>query len=239
MLQGGIPFVDQALFAKIDEATISKAAMKTNDAAGPAGLDALGWRHILVSRNYGDAGRDLRTSIALMARNLATQMVDVKPDETTCLEAYLSCRLIPLDKNPGVRPLGIGEVLRRIIRKAIIFTIKPHIIDSVGDLQLCAGQPAGCEAAVHAMSEIFAEEETDAVLLLDAANAFNSINRKVMLHNIKFICPAMAVYTYNCYSTASRLFVQGGKEIYLPRVLHRVIQYPCRCTPSPLLPCYK
>ena len=185
MLQGGIPFVDQAPFAKIDEATISRAAMKTNDAAAPAGLDALGWRHILVSRNYGDAGRDLRTSIALVARNLATQMVDVKPDETTCLEAYLACRLIPLDKNPGVRPLGNGEVLRRIIRKAIIFTIKPHIIDSVGDLQLCAGQEAGCEAAVHVMSEIFAEEETDAVLLLDAANAFNSINRKVMLHNVK------------------------------------------------------
>ena len=90
-----------------------------------------------------------------MARNLATQMVDVKPDETTCLEAYLSCRLIPLDKNPGVRPIGIGEVLRWIIGKAIIFTIKPHIIDSAGDLQLGAGQPAGCEAAVHAMSEDF------------------------------------------------------------------------------------
>ena len=54
---------------------------------------------------------------------------------------------------------------------------------------------------------------TDPVLLVDAANAFNSINPKVMLHNIKFICPAMAVYTYNCYSTASRLFVQGAKEI--------------------------
>ena len=91
MLQGEIPFVDPALFANIDEATISKAAMKTNGAPGPSGLDALGWRHILVSQNYGDAGRDLRTSIALMARNLATQTVDVEPDETTCLDAYPSC----------------------------------------------------------------------------------------------------------------------------------------------------
>ena len=47
MLQGVIPFVDQALFANIDDGTISKAVMKTNDAAGPLGLDALG----LVSRN--------------------------------------------------------------------------------------------------------------------------------------------------------------------------------------------
>ena len=43
MLQGEIPFVDTALFANIDEATISKAAMKTNDAVGPSGFDALGW----------------------------------------------------------------------------------------------------------------------------------------------------------------------------------------------------
>ena len=82
-----------------------------------------------------------------------------------------------------------------------------------GDLQLCAGQQAGCEAAVHAMSEIFDDERTDALLLVDATNAFNSINRKVMLHNIQYLCPAMATYTYNCYAKASRLFVQGGKEI--------------------------
>ena len=156
MLQGKLPSVDTTLFANIDEATISKASMKTNDAADPSGLDALGWRNILVSRNYGDAGSDLRTSIALMARNLATQTVDVKNDETTCLDAYLWCRFIPLDKNPGVRPIGIGEVLRRIIGKATIFTIQPDIIDSAEELQLCAGQPAGCEAAVQAMLEMFA-----------------------------------------------------------------------------------
>ena len=213
MIEGDISFVDPSIFANIDEVTVAKAGMKTFGAAGPSGLDAIGWRHILLSRNYGDAGRDLRSSLAEMARTLATQKVTIQPDHSTSLEAFLSCRLIPLDKNPGVRPIGIGEVLRRIVGKAIIFTIKPQILESAGDLQLCAGHPAGCKAAVHAMSEIFAEEETDAVLLVDAANAFNSINRKVMLNNIQYIHPAMAVYTYNCYITASRLFVQGGKEI--------------------------
>ena len=110
--------------------------------------------------------------------------VDIALDQTTSLEAILACRLIPLDKNPGVRPIGIGEVLRRIIGKSIIFAIKPQIMESAGNVQLCAGQPAGCEAAVHAMSEIFAGDETDAVLLVDATNAFNSINRRIMLHNI-------------------------------------------------------
>ena len=43
--------------------------------------------------------------------------------------------------------------------------------------------------------------------------AFNSINRKVMLHNLKFICPIIATYIINCYATPSRLFIVGGGEI--------------------------
>ena len=168
---------------------------------------------ISLSRNNGDAGKDLRSSLALLAKRLATKKISVMENQPTSLEAYLSCRLIPLDKNPGVLPFGIGEVLRRIIGKSFIYTIKPQIMESAGKLQLCAGQQAGCESAVHAMSHIFAEEETDAMLLVDATNTFNSVNRNVMLHNIQYICPAIATYAYNCYITPSRLFVQGGKEL--------------------------
>ena len=39
------------------------------------------------------------------------------------------------------------------------------------------------------------------------------INRKVMLHNIQYVCPSMYVHSYNSYSVTSVLFVQGGKEI--------------------------
>ena len=61
------------------------------------------------------------------------------------------------------------------------------------------------------MNQIFLEDETDAILLVDSSNSFNSINRKVMLHNIQHLCPA--TYAYNSYCTSARLFVQGGKEI--------------------------
>ena len=54
---------------------------------------------------------------------------------------------------------------------------------------------------------------TDAVVLIDAENAFNSINRKVMLHSLKFICSIMASYNIHCYATPSRLFIDSGGEI--------------------------
>ena len=60
---------------------------------------------------------------------------------------------------------------------------------------------------------IFAEEEADAVLFIDASNAFNSINRKALLHNIQYLCPPLSTYLRNCYSSPSRLFIAGGKEL--------------------------
>ena len=53
-----------------------------------------------------------------------------------------------------------------------------------------------------------------AVLLIDAENTFNFINRKVMLHNLKFICPIIATYIMNCYATPSRLFIVGLGETF-------------------------
>ena len=29
-----------------------------------------------------------------------------------CLEVFVACRLLPLDKNPGMHPIGAGEVTR-------------------------------------------------------------------------------------------------------------------------------
>ena len=70
------------------------------------------------------------------------------------LEALLACKIIPLDKNSRVRPAGIGDVIRRILGRAVMPTFRRNIAEGAGDLQLCVGQRAGCEAAVHALSSI-------------------------------------------------------------------------------------
>ena len=63
------------------------------------------------------------------------------------------------------------------------------------------------------MKDIFQEDETDGLLLIDATNAFNSMNRTVLLHNIQYIGPPMSKYIRNCYQRKSRLFITGGGEI--------------------------
>ena len=51
----------------------------------------------------------------------------------------MACRLIPLDKKPELRPIGVGEVLWRIARKAVTMLFKNDITHATGALQLSAG----------------------------------------------------------------------------------------------------
>ena len=88
-----------------------------------------------------------------------------------------------------MQPIGAGDVLRRVTLKAIIMIFKKDITDSAKPLQLSAGQEAGAEAAIHATRDIFKNEDTEAVLLIDSENAFSPINQKVILHHLNFICP--------------------------------------------------
>ena len=63
------------------------------------------------------------------------------------------------------------------------------------------------------MKEIISSDETEAVLLVDASNAFNTINRQAALHNIGIICPSLSRVLNNTYQAPVRLFVTGGAEI--------------------------
>ena len=158
------------------------------------------WRRIIASNSYGNTNDDLRRAFAEIIKKVCTTKIQPDADSTSIeIEAFLACRLIPLDKNPGLRPMGVGEVLRRIAGNIVMTVVKEDVRVAAGGFQLCAGQEAGVEAAVHAMHDVFQSNDTEAVLLVDAENAFNSINRKMLLHNIQYICPVIYTFVYNCY----------------------------------------
>jgi len=197
------PVIHPVVFDSIDATMIrTAAALRTDGAAGPSGIDARGWRRLCTS--FQTASNDLCHSLALLAKRLCTAFVDPQG-----LAPLLACRLIALDKNPGVRPIGICETARRIISKAVLSVIRDDIQQAAESIQLCAGQIAGTEAAVHAMNIAFSAEDSEAVLLVDASNAFNSLNRQAALLNIRSLCPPLATILINTYRHAIELFVDG------------------------------
>ena len=200
---------EEVLFEDIDGTAVYKAAKQIQGSGGPTLIDADGWRHILCSKSYGKASSDLCDVVADLAKKLCCE--SVHPE--TLSGEFLANRLIPLDKGedkdgkPGVRPIGIGEILRRIVGKVVVSNIREDIINAAGPLQTCAGLKSGIEASIHAMRKVFEKDSTEAVLLVDAENAFNNLNRKAALHNIKELCPPFFRFLNNTYQQSAKMII--------------------------------
>ena len=122
---------DSIIFEQITGEAIKQAAFRTRGAAVPSGVDAHLRRRLCSS--FKRASNDLCSALAAVARRLCS--TPVHPDG---LFAFVACRLIPLNKNPGVRPIGIGEVPRRIIAKAILKVVANDVQSAAGHLpDLC------------------------------------------------------------------------------------------------------
>ena len=122
LLNGPANRVLSSYFNEIDEFMVFKSASMTKVAGGPSRLDAEQYRCLLTSNKYKKENKELRVQPATLARLLATEYLD-----PNTLEAFVACRLVPLDKNPGVCPIGIGEVTRRIVAICICWVLRKDI----------------------------------------------------------------------------------------------------------------
>ena len=109
----GLPFFEEV---KVTSSHIQSVADQLQGGAGPGGCDASHWQDILL--RYGASSASLRDNIAALCHklyNTITPWEDVR--------ALVASRLIALEKCPGVRPIGIGETLRRIVGKTIFLAL--------------------------------------------------------------------------------------------------------------------
>jgi hypothetical protein len=121
---------------------------------------------------------------------------------------------VALDKGQGeVRPVGIGEALRRLICKVISYAVQTELQEACGAMQLCAGLPSGCEAGANALQKIWEEPGTEAVIMVDARNAFNELNRAEALNATWEHCPIMGRALKNLYGHPSVLRMADGSKL--------------------------
>ena len=90
--------------------------------------------------------------------------------------------------------------------------IKDDIQNAAGPIQTYAGLKGGIEACIHATRNIWEEESTEGVLMVDAENAFNTLNRKLALHNVQQLCPPFYQYLHNTYQEPAKLIVNDQKS---------------------------
>ena len=106
--------------------------------------------------------------------------------------------------------MGVGENLRRLILRVIGMTTKEEVTEGAGSAQVCAGHSSACEAAAHSVQDRFERPETEVLLLVDASNAFNRMNRAQALRNVRELAPTLGTAARNVYGAPSRVFLSDG-----------------------------
>jgi hypothetical protein len=191
---------------------VEHVARRIKGGAGPGGCDSNQWHNFLL--RYGAHSEKLRDNVASLARRLSNTLVEWED-----ISALMANRLIALDKCPGVRPIGIGECLRRILGKCIVLVTGPDVEEICNSAQLCSGVQAGIEGAVHSMGDLFTANASKGwgMLLVDASNAFNSINRMSALMNARAMWPRCSRFLFNTYRGHATLKVQDATELLYSR----------------------
>ena len=122
-----------------------------------------------------------------------------------CGAILFSCK----KKGGGLRPIAVGEVLRKLTSKCISRVVHSEAFRTLTPLQVEVSVLVGCEAIVHAVSSVLENSninsERKRMLLLDFSNAFNSISHKKMFEEVRSYIPSMAAWLECCYNVHSLL----------------------------------
>ena len=140
------PPIHPVIFDSIDAKSIRLAALCTEGATSPSGIDAKGWKRICTS--FKSASDDICHSLALMATRICTTFVDPRG-----LGPFIACCLIALDKNC---PIEICETVQRIIAYSQSFVLTSKMLLYLFNSAQVKWQ---AEVAVHAMNIAFNSEE--------------------------------------------------------------------------------
>ena len=116
-------------------------------------------------------------------------------------------------KNGGIRPIAVGETIRRIACKCAMRRVEPQLSSLLAPLQLGFGVRAGLDAAIHSTRDkLYCDAESRIFLKLDFRNAFNTIRRDHIADCLQTHAPSLSQLFHACYSEPS--YLTFGDEIF-------------------------
>ena len=142
------PALPTAIPLCVTQDDVESICSRLSGAAGPSGTDAVELANWLL--RFGQESENLRGEMAAWTNWLA----NTHPP-WAAYRAMMANRLVALDKQPGTRPVGIGEIYRRLWAKCLLKAIGSQATAACGNYNLCAGLQAGIEGAIHAIRSVF------------------------------------------------------------------------------------
>lgn len=195
--------------------TISAYAAKAEDVAAAigsfnngsaSGLDGIRPSHLkeLTSSSAGDNG----TRLLEWLTKLSNFLLSGQLNPVVCPYLYGAALCALTKKDGGIRPIAIGSTYRRLTAKLGCHAVREDMAAYLQPRQLGFGTGLGCEAAIHA-TRAYAMDPKNAdcvIIKLDIKNAFNSVERDVLLNEVKEKIPNLFPFLFQVYSSPSNLF---------------------------------
>ena len=196
---------------QLSESQVLKA-IQSFPGGSAGGCDLLLPQHLkdLTTKKSGESGIRLLSSITVLCNKMLRGDIPIN-----ILPFLYGASMIAFSKpNGGIRPIAIGNTLRRLTAKAAGNVIKEATESKLFPHQLGVAVSGGAEAIVHSARSFCSSNmnSVDPVLFLkiDFENAFNSIRRDKLLRAIQAEMPDFYPFLFQCYSKPSFLFFNGS-----------------------------
>jgi len=116
-------------------------------------------------------------------------------------------RLTALRKpNGGVRGIATGDILRRLVSKALARQFADRFTAATAPYQFGLQTRAGCDAVASLLRAVTDEDPDATVICLDGIGAFDHVSRKAFLQKLCEIAPALMPFVMQFYSRQSTYF---------------------------------
>ena len=188
-----------------DEVLSAIRSFPEGTAAGPSGFRASFLKQVVSCPNRQQGAQTL-TAITNFVNSVAAGKLsrDVAP-------FFCGARLHALKKKDlnSIRPIAVGEVLRRLVAKCLAFKLSPQAATFLEPHQLGVKTRGGCEAIIHATQAILSDSalppNSKWVLQVDFSNAFNTMDRGHILSEVRRHLPGLSAFAEWCYGEHSVL----------------------------------
>jgi hypothetical protein len=185
------------------QAQVKKASLsfRPGSAPGPSGLRP---EHLRAALKGAPPNR-ADSALAGLTRVVNLMAAGGVP---ACVAPYLcGARLhAALKKDGGLRPVAIGNLLRRLVSKLVAAALLNKAAGRFSPHQLGVGVRGGCEAVLHTLRRLVADAGDEVhVVQADLVNAFNQADRSAGLQGIMDEFPEALSWAITCYGATSEL----------------------------------
>ena len=196
--RGQVPELDSILVNKMLK-TFSRGT-----APGPTGLRAQHLKDAVRSPHGDEALEQITTLCKLLARGDAPELL---------AQHIAGASLLALQKpGGGVRPIAIGDVLRRLVAKCFCKIYEEEAKTYLWPKQIGVAAPLGAEVGSQTVRQWCERNQTSEgklIFVADFENAFNTIDRGMFLREVRHRMPGLARWVEWCYRRPTNLYFDG------------------------------